>query len=68
MTITHCPNCNADFRGEEIPEAYSKWHTGETHYSRIIGHVSTTTDAMTGWECPDCGHRWPRNNKPKETK
>ncbi len=57
---TSCPSCNANFRGDEIPEKYRDFYGGETHYSRVIGLTDMHTDATTRWLCPDCKFIWPR--------
>jgi hypothetical protein len=47
MASDHCPKCRVDLRGED---GY-----------RTIGHqVLSIYDGTLFWECPDCGHAWPR--------
>lgn len=58
-----CPKCNADLRGDPIPDEYIKeGHYGEgaTHFYRTIGIYSMEQDRTVAWKCPDCGHEWER--------
>ena len=63
--IRYCPKCNADFKGEPIPEDYrKKGYYGKdpaSHYSRFIGiEISEKYDGVSLWKCPDCNHQWDR--------
>ncbi len=58
-SIEYCPNCNANFQGDPIPEE-DQHLFGATHFSRKIGMYSLEEDRTTGWMCPDCGHKWGR--------
>lgn len=56
-----CPKCNADLRGEPIPQEYQHMYAeGATHYSRLIGIYSRERDATTHWKCPFCKEVWER--------
>ena len=58
-----CPQCQADFRGKEIPPADRPSFGGETHFSRVIGIYSHEADATMAWKCPSCGHEWTRTGE-----
>lgn len=56
-----CPACQSDLGGNPIPEEHLDTYGGETHYSRQIGiEVRGVYDGVLIWQCPDCGHMWPR--------
>lgn len=56
-----CPKCDADLRGELIPEALrAEYYGGKTHYLRAIGIYDRGRDRTVAWRCPDCGHEWRR--------
>jgi hypothetical protein len=55
-----CPSCRSDLRGNEIALANRSAFGGQTHFSRVIGIYSHADDATVAWQCPDCGHEWPR--------
>jgi hypothetical protein len=59
-TPEFCPKCNADLKGEPIPEQYRSMYGGKTHYSRTIGLYDRGLDRTTHWLCPDCKGRWER--------
>lgn len=71
--IEHCPACEADLRGEPIPEEYLRkgyygdWD-GKTPrwYSRmILVEIPEIYDGGLYWMCPDCKavwHRWPEGH------
>lgn len=51
-----CPECNADWRGNPIPEK-SKHLYGENdgYFSRLIGvEIYGGYDGVDHWKCPDC--------------
>lgn len=58
MTPDRCPSCDADLRGDPIPEHHRHLYGDSTHYLRTIGIYDR--DRTVEWMCPDCGHRWPR--------
>ncbi len=58
--IANCPKCNADMRGDPIPEKDRERFGNKTHFSRVIGIYSIERDRTTHWQCPDCGHEWER--------
>lgn len=60
MLPTHCPKCNADFKGEEIPEKDREMFGNNTHFSRLIGIYDMYKDMATQHKCPDCGYIWDR--------
>ncbi len=64
MSSNTCPGCEADLRGEPIPQEYLDrgfYPEGMTHYSRMIGvEVRGVYDGQLFCQCPDCGHRWHR--------
>jgi hypothetical protein len=55
-----CPGCEADLRGEPIPEEVREHYGNHTHFSRRIGIYSRESDRTVRWRCPDCGHEWER--------
>jgi ribosomal protein S27AE len=56
-----CPECGTNFQGEEIPEANRKFYGDGTHYSRLYGiEVRGVYDGVLYWQCPECGHAFPR--------
>lgn len=58
-----CPDCGANLVGEPIPQEHiDKGYYGRntTHYYRTIGLYDFHKDRTAEWQCPDCGHRWPR--------
>lgn len=58
-----CPQCHANFRGEDISPANRASFGGETHYSRVIGVYDDAADATVSWQCPDCGYAWARTGE-----
>lgn len=53
-----CPNCNADLRGDPIPEESREHYGGKTHFRRVIGvEYQGGFDGISEWRCPDCGYR-----------
>ena len=57
----HCPQCNADWQGQLIPEkSRHVFAGGGTHFSRLIG-VEMGEDRVDHWLCPDCAATFPRN-------
>ncbi len=59
----YCPSCDADLRGEPIPDE-TREHYSVTHYSRRIGIYDRRLDRTVAWRCPDCGYEWPRTGPP----
>jgi len=57
--ITYCPHCNANLRGEPIPENIAHHYSG-THWGRRIGIYDFELDRVVKWECPDCHGTWER--------
>ena len=64
MAIDTCPACKSDLRGGKIPQEYidqGYYPLSVTHYSRLLGiEVPGEYDGVLIWNCPDCGHYWPR--------
>jgi len=59
----NCPECGSDMLGDPIPQEYiDAGHYGnKTHFSRCMGfEVREVYDGVLIWQCPDCGHYWPR--------
>lgn len=57
----NCPHCNANLRGEPIPEQDRKYFGDATHFERQIGvEVWGVYDGILYWRCPDCGGHWHR--------
>ncbi len=54
----HCPKCNADLRGEPIPEKDREMFGGHTHFLKVISIYNRDRDRTVKWKCPDCGHEW----------
>lgn len=53
----YCPNCKADWRGEEIPKKDRHLYAGRgMYFSRLVG--IERNDRIAEWECPDCFHRF----------
>ena len=59
-TDEHCPKCNADFDGGEIPENIREYYSPPYRWSRKIGIYDYGKDRTVAWKCPDCGHEWGR--------
>jgi len=59
-TEDRCPSCGVDLTGDPIPEESRHFYGSHTHFSRRIGIYDFERDRTTHWECPDCGHVWPR--------
>ena len=55
-----CPNCQASFQGEPIPEMFRSFYGNHTHYSRILSMTNLATDRVENWQCPDCNYKWER--------
>ena len=56
---SHCPLCNADLQGDEIPQKIrGQYERGKTHFSRVIWISSMARDAGIAYQCPDCTHQW----------
>lgn len=58
-----CPLCNADLRGDPIPQEYiDKGYYGKSRwYSRMIGvEIRGVYDGVLYYACPDCGGAWQR--------
>jgi len=58
--IEYCPHCNANLRGEEIPEEQRHYFGKHTHFGRKIGLYDRDLDRTVAWKCPDCGKTWER--------
>jgi len=62
--IFTCKFCDADLRGEPIPQKYidaGHYPKGSTHYSRLIGiEIQGGYDGISYWKCPDCKAQWDR--------
>ncbi len=46
----NCPRCQAPL--EE-----------DTGFNRVVG--LSDSDSIRAWQCPDCGHTWPRTERPE---
>lgn len=57
--IEYCPHCNANLRGEPIPEDIAHNYSN-THWKRKIGIYDIRRDRNTHWQCPDCDGQWER--------
>ena len=57
-----CPNCNASWQAEPIPEKYRHHYEG-THYSRRIGIYDDELDCTVAIQCPDCKKQFPRHQE-----
>ncbi|GAB6989534.1 hypothetical protein [Paenibacillus pini] len=57
--IEYCPHCNANLRGDSIPDDIVHNYSG-THWSRKIGLYDKSRDRTVAYECPDCGGQWER--------
>lgn len=54
------PSSNAEeagVRADKYAALYGATRT-KGRWGRQIGH--TRNDRIAEWECPDCGHKWPR--------
>lgn len=63
----NCPECGADFKGDPIPEESRQHYGTSTHFSRVIGidgDYIGLYDGIVAWQCPDCGHEFPRSQHP----
>lgn len=58
--IDQCPKCKVSLIGEAIPKEHRHHFGNQTHFSRKIGIV--VNDRVRTWQCPECGHKWPREN------
>ena len=61
MEENSCPECDADWTGEPIPEEVQDLFGGKTHFSRLIGiEVTGKYDGVSYWMCPHCRVMWDR--------
>ena len=61
-----CPSCNADLRGEPIPEDQRELFGGNTYFLRTILVTPWRYDTGLYWQCPDCSfawNRWPKDHR-----
>lgn len=49
----------AEERADRYAEKYGATRT-TGRWGRQIGIYDQIKDRTAGWECPDCGHKWPR--------
>jgi hypothetical protein len=60
----NCPNCNASFIGDPIPEDIVSDYMG-THWRNEIGidgsHLGIY-DGIVAFKCHNCGYEFPRGN------
>lgn len=66
--LESCPKCEANWRGEPIPEK-SRYLFGDARwFSRVIGISSLQQDRTIAWQCPDCDACWDRDTgKPRSS-
>jgi len=55
-----CPHCNADLRGNKIPENDREFFGGKEYFSRLIGIEDDSYDGVSYWCCPECWTVWDR--------
>lgn len=71
-----CPNCHVDLDGGSIWEHFFHETGSASEADRIAGAYGATRttgqwaekiglysweeDRTVKWQCPDCGHEWPR--------
>ena len=63
----NCPNCNADWNGEPIPEDIREHYSPPYYWRREIGidgGMLGIYDGIVAYQCPDCKHEFPRSNHP----
>jgi hypothetical protein len=63
----YCPQCNADLRGERIPQKWiddGSYGPEDPYYYRTIAIYSMAQDRTVAFRCPDCGHEWGRGSTP----
>lgn len=55
-TTRFCPECNADWRGAQIPEKTRHLYaSNDGYFSRLIGvEILGGYDGVDHWLCPDC--------------
>lgn len=58
MKKNRCPHCEADLRGEKIPDKYKKYFGRSKYFERQIGLYDEELDRVVEWQCPDCHKRW----------
>lgn len=49
-----CPVCEASWVGEPIPEAIRHEYGNLTHFTKVIFHIDSKNQRITGYECPNC--------------
>lgn len=57
-----CPKCKANLQGKPIP-AHLQDDFGSTHFSRIIAFYDKDRDRTSLFKCPDCKHKWKREDE-----
>jgi hypothetical protein len=55
VNAERCPHCDADLRGEPIPEDQRELFGGHTHGLRGIVQVDPDLGRAVAYYCPDCG-------------
>lgn len=58
----YCPECNADWRGNKIPEEHRHHYVPtDGYFSRLIGiEIPGGYDGVNHWKCPDCNTTFKR--------
>jgi len=57
-----CPKCHVSLKGEVIPEPQRELFGGAENFNRGIAIYDREKDQTVGWQCPDCGYEWRRND------
>lgn len=62
--MNYCPECNASWIGEEIPDGIKEYYYG-THWRREIHiEVPEIYDGTCAVKCPDCNEIFPVGDHP----
>lgn len=58
---TQCQACMRSLIGRKIPDGVKQGYGEFTHVSRLIPYVmDVETEMVSHWQCPHCGHMFPR--------
>lgn len=56
-----CPLCAVDYTGQPVARPLTGDHDpSSVELYRVIALIDRDRGRIAAWECPDCGHRWPR--------
>jgi predicted RNA-binding Zn-ribbon protein involved in translation (DUF1610 family) len=59
--FTDCQKCGADLRNGPVPRSEKRYYGEYAHFSELIGlRLDNYDNIITHWQCPKCGHTFPR--------